>query len=112
METLTGAGKNRDYLLVQIALVSHQKVQRVLKLEQGVEVVVAEEDGQLARLQALQPQRWNLRCKIRTVKLLSAADPFLYHSRSCSMHPSSTGRIQVFCLEAVSAVGQIWVRYQ
>ena len=38
---------------MQIALVCHQEVQRILKLEQGVKVVVAEENGQLARLQAL-----------------------------------------------------------
>ena len=72
MSALTGAGKNRDYLLVQIALVRHQKVQRVLKLEQGVKVVVAEEDGQLARLQALQPQKWTFQISMYPVELLSA----------------------------------------
>ena len=41
-------------LLVQVPLVCHKEVQRVLKLEKGIEVVVAEEDRQLARLQALQ----------------------------------------------------------
>lgn len=40
-------------LLMQIALVCDQEVQRILKLEQGVEVVVAKKDGQLARLQTL-----------------------------------------------------------
>ena len=44
-------------LLVQVALVCHQEVQRVLKLEKGVEVVVAEQDGQLAGLQTLQHSR-------------------------------------------------------
>ena len=50
------AGGKSACLLMKVALVCHQHIQCILKLEKGVEVVVAEQDCQLAGLQSLQPQ--------------------------------------------------------
>lgn len=46
---------------MQVALVGDQEVQRVVKLEQGAEVVVAEQHRQLAWLQALRPSSTGLK---------------------------------------------------
>ena len=48
-------------LLMQVPLICHQEVQRVLEFEKGVEVVVAKQDRQLARLQTLQHSDETLR---------------------------------------------------